>query len=100
VSSVGTSTVARLSEGLPIPEASAHLDELVARAQTAGEHVILTVDDAPVAAIISIQELRELQAAQDAADIAQCLRSEANPGPRYPHEEVLALLAADDAAGA
>jgi prevent-host-death family protein len=96
--SAAASTVGRMTERLPIPEASAHLDELVARARTIGEPVILTEDDAPVAAIIDIDILRELQQAQDDADIAVCTRSEADPAPRLTHEEFMAILDAEDAA--
>lgn len=87
-----------MTEGLPIPEASARLDELVRRARAGQDHVILTDGDAPVAAIISINELRELQQAQDDADIATCRHSQANPGRRMTHDEFMALLAAEDAA--
>jgi prevent-host-death family protein len=86
-----------MTEGLSIPEASARLDEIV-RQTRAGGHVVLTEGDRPVAAIVGIDTLRELQRAQDDADIALCLRSEADPGPRLTHEEFMAALAAEDAA--
>ena len=88
-----------VTDGLPIREASARLDERVHRARTGGEPVILTDGDAPVAAIISIEAVRELQQAQDDADIAICRRSQAHPGRGITHDELMALLAAEDAAG-
>ena len=88
-----------MTEGLPISEASARLDELVRRARRGAEQIILTDEDAPVAAIIGIDELRELQRAQDEADIALCRRSQASPGRLIPHAEVMAMLEAEDAAG-
>ncbi|HEX3827208.1 MAG TPA: type II toxin-antitoxin system prevent-host-death family antitoxin [Sporichthyaceae bacterium] len=86
-----------MTEGLSIPEASARLDEIVRQTRT-GEHVLLTDGDTPVAAIVGIDTLRELQRAQDEADIALCLRSEADPAPRLTHDEFMAALDAEDAA--
>lgn len=70
------------------------------RARAGEEGVLLTEDDAPVAAIISIETLRELQQAQDEADIALCLRSKNRSGPGTTHEAFMARLDAEDAAGA
>ncbi|HEX3611631.1 MAG TPA: type II toxin-antitoxin system prevent-host-death family antitoxin [Sporichthyaceae bacterium] len=84
-------------EGLSIPEASSRLEEIVQRARTGG-HVLLTEGDTPVAAIVGIDTLRELQRVQDDADIALCLRSEADPSPQLTHEEFMAALDAGDAA--
>jgi prevent-host-death family protein len=85
-----------MTEALPIAEASARLDELVRRTRAGDEHVILTEHDTPVAAIVSIETLRELQQAQDEADIALCRQSEAGPGPRLTHDEFMGLLDAED----
>ena len=60
--------------------------------------MLLTEGDTPVAAIVGIDTLRELQRVQDDADIAVCLRSEADPSPRLSHEEFMAALDAEDAA--
>lgn len=87
-----------MTDGLSISEASARLDEIVRQARADGGHVLLTEGDAPVAAIVSIDTLRELQQAQDDADIALCLRSEADPASRLTHEEFMAALDAEDAA--
>lgn len=87
-----------MTEALPISEAGARLDELVHRARSGQEHIILTDDERPVAAIVDIDVLRELQEAQDDADIALCRQSEAHPGPRLTHEEFMAVLEVEDAA--
>jgi hypothetical protein len=55
-----------------------------------------TDHDTPVAAIVSSETLRELQQAQDEADIALCRQSEADPGPRLTHDELMGLLDAED----
>ena len=61
-------------------------------------HVLLTEGDAPVAAIISIEILRELQHVQDEADIALCVQSKNGSGTRMTHEAFMALLDEEDAA--
>jgi hypothetical protein len=55
----------------------------VQRARTGDGHIILTEDEAPAAAIIGIDALRELQQADD-ADIALCRRSRSSAEPRLP----------------
>ena len=47
---------------------------------------------------MSIETLRELQQAQDDADIALCLKIKADGGPRLTHDEFMAILDAEDAA--
>jgi|GEM_PF-6527617 len=87
-----------MTDGLSIPEASARLDEIVRNARAGGGAVLLTDGDTPVAAIVSIDMWRELQQAQDEADIAVCVRSDADPSPRLTHDEFMAALDAEDAA--
>jgi prevent-host-death family protein len=89
-----------MSYDLSIAAASGQLDDVVRRAHADGEPVILTNHDNPVAAIITIDQLRQLQQTQDATDIAECIRSRDDTGPRRTHAEVLAWLAAQDAAEA
>ena len=62
------------------------------------ERIILTEHSPPVAAIISVEELAELQAAVDVADIAAAAEVKANPQAGIPHEQVMAALDALDAA--
>jgi prevent-host-death family protein len=80
----------------PLPEARDHLDELVARARHARERVVLTEKDEPAAVLISVDELAELQHAQDLADIAHCQAIKAKNEPGVPHEEFMAALDAED----
>jgi antitoxin (DNA-binding transcriptional repressor) of toxin-antitoxin stability system len=60
--------------------------------------VILTEHGKPVAAIISVEELAELQAAADAADVAAAAMVTAAGHEGIPHEQVMAAPAALDAA--
>jgi prevent-host-death family protein len=76
----------------PLPEARDHLDELVARAQHGHERVVLTEKGEPAAVLISVDELDELQRAQDLADIALCEAIKARNEPGMPHEDFMAEL--------
>lgn len=80
----------------PMPEARDHLDELVARAQHGHERVVLTEQGEPAAVLISVDELNELQHAQDLADIALCEAIKARDEPGMLHEEFMATLDAED----
>jgi antitoxin (DNA-binding transcriptional repressor) of toxin-antitoxin stability system len=64
----------------------------------AGQISYLTRDGHPVAALVSISQLRELQAAQDARDIAEAEAIRARPGPRIPQDVIEAMMNADDEA--
>jgi len=72
----------------------------LARARTNREHVLLTDGDAPLAAVISISDLEELQRAQDDADIARCAQIKAASAPGLSHDTFMAMLAAEDAESA
>jgi prevent-host-death family protein len=95
---------ARLAAGRPVDlrvaltNARSRFGELVSRAQVGRERVILTEHGAPVAAIISVEELAELQAAVDAADMAAAAAVKATGESGIPHEQVMAVLDALDAA--
>jgi prevent-host-death family protein len=80
----------------PLPHASAQLDELVNRARRGHERVVLTEEGEPVAVLISVDELDELQRAQDAADIAICEAAVARDEPGVAHEEFMAALERED----
>jgi prevent-host-death family protein len=71
--------------------------ELVSRARFGHERVVITEHGAPVAAIISMDELADLQQARDALDLDLCRRIKARSGPGLPDEEFMALLEAEDA---
>ena len=59
--------------------------------------IILTEHGAPGAAIISVEELGELQAAVDAADITVAAEVKASAQAGIPHDQVMAALDALDA---
>jgi prevent-host-death family protein len=80
----------------PVPEARDHLEELVARAQRDHERVVLTEQGEPAAVLISVDELDELQHAQDLADIALCEAASARSGSGLLHEEFMAELDAEE----
>jgi prevent-host-death family protein len=80
----------------PLPEAQAHLGELVARAHRDHERFVVTEDGEPVAVLISVEDLDELQHDQDRADIALCETIKARNEPGVPHEQFMASLDAED----
>jgi hypothetical protein len=61
-----------------------------------GQISYLTRGGRPIAALVSIAELAELQAAQDARDIAGAEAIRGRPGPRTPHDVIVAMMDADD----
>jgi antitoxin (DNA-binding transcriptional repressor) of toxin-antitoxin stability system len=62
-----------------------------------GQISYLTRGGRPVAALVSISELTELQAVQDARDIAVAEAIGVLPGPRIPQDVIAAMMDADDA---
>jgi prevent-host-death family protein len=74
---------------LPISEARDRLGEVVSRAEHGQERTVLTRHGKPVAVVISIDDLRELEAAEDEADLEAAREALADP-VRVPHREVLA----------
>jgi antitoxin (DNA-binding transcriptional repressor) of toxin-antitoxin stability system len=69
--------------------------DAVAEAE-AGEISYLTRDGKPVVALVSIGELTELQALQDARDIAEAEAIRSRPGPLIPQDVIDAMMDADD----
>jgi prevent-host-death family protein len=96
--SVQTVTGFRRSQSSGVTNARSRFGELVNRARFGRERIVLTEHGKPVAAIISVEELAELQAAVDAADLAaaDAVRSAGHRG--LAHEQVTAALDALDAA--
>ncbi|HEY2277861.1 MAG TPA: type II toxin-antitoxin system Phd/YefM family antitoxin [Streptosporangiaceae bacterium] len=80
----------------PLPEAQAHLSELVTRAHRDHERFVVTEDGEPVAVLISVEDLDELQHDQDRADIALCETIKAANEPGVPHEQFMASLDAEE----
>ncbi len=79
-------------------EARDRLGQLVNRAEYNDERVVLTRNGRAVAAIVPVDVLRELEAAEDAADLKAARRAAAEAGPNVPHAQVLADLRDDEAA--
>ena len=85
-----------MDTAFPLPEAQAHLGELVTRAQRDRERFVVTEDGEPAAVLISVDDLDELQQAQDRADIALCETIKARNEPGVPHEQFMASLDAEE----
>lgn len=75
---------------LPISEARDHLGEIVSKAEHAQERTVLTRHGRAVAAVISIEDLRELESAEDEADLAAARDALTAPEQRVSHRDVLA----------
>lgn len=82
---------------MPIETATASFQEMVRRARDSAEEIVITEGERPVAAIVDIATLRELQHARDLADIAICERSKAESQGGFTHEQVVVMLAGEDA---
>ncbi|TVT17416.1 type II toxin-antitoxin system Phd/YefM family antitoxin [Amycolatopsis rhizosphaerae] len=73
-------------------EARNHLGDVVARVEHAHERAVLTRHGRPVAAVVSIDDLRALEAAEDEADLLAARESLASEERRVPHSEILSEL--------
>ncbi len=80
-----------------VTKARDQLGQLVSRAEYNEERIVLTRNGRPVAALVPISVLRDLEAAEDAADLEAAYRAVAEAGPNVPHAQVLADLVADEA---
>ena len=82
-------TICGMSE-LPISQARDHLGEIVSKAEHVQERTVLTRHGEAVAAVVSIDDLRELEAIEDEADLAAAREALASMEQRVPHRDVLA----------
>ncbi len=80
-----------------VTEARDQLGQLVSRAEYNEERFVLTRNGRAVAALVPIGVLRDLEAAEDAADLEAARRAAAEGGPNVTHAQVLADLVADEA---
>jgi antitoxin (DNA-binding transcriptional repressor) of toxin-antitoxin stability system len=82
---------------MPISEATRHLDEVADESAATGEMIYLTRDGRRLAAIVPVGAAAEMEAAEDAADIAAAEAAMAEPGEDIPASVVWAELSlADD----
>ena len=72
---------------MPISEARDRLGEVVSRAEHGQERTVLTRHGKPVAVVISVDDLRELEAAEDEADLEAARGALADP-VRVPNVSV------------
>ncbi|MCG8917881.1 type II toxin-antitoxin system Phd/YefM family antitoxin [Actinokineospora sp. PR83] len=77
---------------LPISEVRDHLGEVVAKVEHAHECTILTRHGRPVAAVVSIDDLRQLEVAEDEADLVAAREALASAEARASHQDVLAAF--------
>lgn len=77
---------------VPIGEAGAHLAEVAHEAASGGEVVYLTEHGQRLAAIVPAQVAADLEAAEDADDIAAAREAMAEEGEPVPAEELWAEL--------
>ena len=80
-----------------VTEARDQLGELVNRAAYSDERIVLTRHGRPVAALVPIAVLHDLEDAEDAADLATARVAATESGPNVSHAQVLADLVADEA---
>lgn len=74
---------------MPISAARDHLGEVVSRVEHAHERAVLTRHGRPVAAVISIEDLRTLERAEDEADLSAARAALSAQEPRTPHRDIL-----------
>ena len=77
-------------------QARDQLGELVNRAAYGDERIVLTRHGRPVAALVPIAVLHDLEDAEDAADLAAAREAAAESGPNVPNAQVLEDLVADE----
>ncbi|MGH9068890.1 MAG: type II toxin-antitoxin system Phd/YefM family antitoxin [Acidimicrobiales bacterium] len=79
-----------------VTEARDQLGQLVSRVEYNEERIVLTRNGRPVAALVPIDVLRDLEAAEDTEDLEAAKQAAAEAGPNVPHAQVLADLVADE----
>jgi antitoxin (DNA-binding transcriptional repressor) of toxin-antitoxin stability system len=80
---------------LPGQESDAAVAEALAVVQ-AGQIAYLTSAGQPIAALVPLGELTELQHAADALAVAEARAIASRPGPQIPHVVIEAMMNADD----
>ncbi|SBW19306.1 type II toxin-antitoxin system Phd/YefM family antitoxin [Protofrankia symbiont of Coriaria ruscifolia] len=75
---------------MSISQARDHLGEIVSKAEHTHERIVLTRHGRAVAAVISIEDLRDLEEAEDESDLVAAREALASSEPRVPHRDVMA----------
>jgi prevent-host-death family protein len=88
-----------MSETYSLTNARTRLGELINRVRFGHERIAVTEHGTPVAVIISVEDLADLQATADAADIAAAEAIKARGEEGIPHAQVMAALDALEEAG-
>jgi prevent-host-death family protein len=81
---------------LPISEVAGHLDEVADESVATGEVIYLTRNGRRLAAIVPAEAAAEMEAAEDAADIAAAEAALAEPSEDIPASLVWAELGLSD----
>ncbi len=81
---------------ISVTNAREQLGDLVNRAAYGDERIVLTRHGRAAAALVPLAVLRDLEEAEDAADLKAARRAAAEAGPNVPHAQVLADLVADE----
>lgn len=82
---------------ISVTAARDQLGELVNRAAYSGDRIVLTRHGRAVAALVPLAVLRDVEDAEDAADLQAARQAVIEPGPNVPHADVVADLIADEA---
>jgi hypothetical protein len=69
---------------VPISEVTGHLDEVAEESAATGEVIYLTRDGHRLAAIVPAEAAAQIEAAEDAADLAAAEAAMAEPGEDIP----------------
>lgn len=78
-----------MSDPIPLADARDNLGDLVNRASYGGERVVISKRGKPVAALVSVEALRALEAYEDEEDERAVAEARANDdGVRIPLEEI------------
>ncbi len=85
-----------VTDEVAVTEARDRLGELISRVEYRDDRIVLTRRGRAVAALVPIEVLRDLEAAEDAVDLEAARAAMAEPGENIPLAVVMAEFAAED----